>query len=84
MVIDGREEVPPKLEILECQGVRAIGEVGEVKRDGDAMPRGLGAVDGGGCGLEGGGKRNFGWCVDGNRGDNGAVPMRGSWSGEEL
>ncbi len=84
MVIDGREEVPPKLEELECQGVGSVGEVGEVEGDRDAMPRGLGAVDGGGCWLKGGGEGNFGWCVDGEGGDDGVVPMQGGWIVQEL
>ncbi len=56
MVIDVREEVPPELEKLECQGVWAIGKVGEAEGDGDAVTGGLGAMNGGGCGLKGGGK----------------------------
>ncbi len=43
--------------------------------DGDAMPRGLGAVDGGGSWLKWGSEGNFGWCVNGEGGDDGAVPM---------
>ncbi len=39
--------------------------------------RGLGAMDGGGHGCKGGAKSCFGWCVDGERGDNGVVPVQG-------
>ncbi len=84
MVIDGREEVPPKLEKLECQEVGSVGKVREAEGDGDAVTVGLPAMDGGGCGLKGGGKGNFGWCVDGNGGDDGAVPMQGGWIGQEC
>ncbi len=79
MVIDGREEVPPKLEKSECQGVGSVGKVGEAEGDGDAVTGGLGAVNGNGCGLKGGGKGNFGWCVDGEGGVDGLVPVQGCW-----
>ncbi len=48
------------------------------------MPRGLDAVDGGGYWLKRGGEGNVGWCVNGEGGDNGAVPMQGGWIGQEL
>ncbi len=52
--------------------------------DGDAVSRGLGAVDGGGCWLEGGGEGDIVWCVNGEGGDDGAVPMRGGWVAQEF
>ncbi len=36
VVINGREEVPPKLEILECQEVGSVGKGREVEGDRDA------------------------------------------------
>ncbi len=83
MVINGREEVPPKLEKLECLEVGSVGEVGEAEGDGNAVAVGLPTMDSGGCGLKGGGKGNFGWSVDGKGGDDGAVPMQGGWIGQE-
>ncbi len=76
MVINGREKVPPELEELECQEVGSVGKVGEAEGDGDAVAVGLCAMDGGGCGLKGGGKGNFGWSVNGEGGDDGAVPVQ--------
>ncbi len=83
-MIDGREEVPPELGKLESVVVGSIGKVGEVEGDRDAVPRGLGAVDGGGCWLKGGGEGDFGWCVNGEGGGDGAVPMQGGWIVQEL
>ncbi len=52
--------------------------------DGDAMPRGLGAVDGGGSWLKWGSEGNFGWCVNGEGVGDGEVPMRGGWAAQEF
>ncbi len=74
-MIDGGEEVPPKLDKLESVVVRAIGKVGEVEGDRDALPVGLPAMNGGGCGLKRGGKGNFGRCVNSEGGVDGAVQV---------
>ncbi len=83
VVINGREEVLPKLDKLESLVVGSVGKVREVEGDGDAVTVGLVAMNGDGCGLKGGGKGNFGWCVDGKGGCDDAVPMQGSWIGQE-
>ncbi len=80
VVIKGREEVPPNLDKLESLAVVSMGKVGEVEGDGDAMPFGLSAMDGGGRGLKRGGKGDFGWCINSEGGDDGAVPVQGSWT----
>ncbi len=83
IALDGRDEVPPELGKLESAVVGSIGKVGEVEGDGDAMTVGLVAMDGGGSGVKGGGKGHVSQDVDSEGGDDGAVPVRGSWVGQE-
>jgi len=83
VVIKGGEEVLPKLDKLESVVVGSVEKVREVEGDRVAMPVGLPAMDGGGRGLKRGGKGNFGGCVDSEGGDDGAVPVQGSWIGQE-
>ncbi len=68
---------------LESVVIGSVGKVGEVEGDGDAVTVRLPAMDGGGRGVKGGGKGNLGRCANSEGGNDGAVPVRGSWIGQE-
>ncbi len=59
VVINGREEVPPKLDKLESLAVVSVGKVGEVEGNGDAVTLGLSAMNGGERVLKRGDKGSF-------------------------
>ncbi len=64
VIIDGREEGPPKLDELESVAGDSVRKVGKVEGDGDIATVGMSAMDGGGRGLKRGGKGSLGWQVN--------------------